>query len=354
MAEPEALRGKSQAELQDLLRRQERLRGDPKFISRLPDKGKKISDFVEKLKVAIAHKEEERRRMELLSTVRLAFQKRQDELNSSQCGIAASKDISAGEDLPRIPALHANEELGLAVQNQPGIWTAKTRAGNEPEPAQQVRGDSDRHQEKESVSKTSAPLASSQESAGRSREALAEALERISIGGKEHRDTSEKELDAEFRANPFQGLPQQTPKTPLNIEVLERRPKKKSAFRPNRIPAELSKSSHSSSEAPSPGAGRLPVSAEDRLRREKQHLDDITSARLPLLSHAPAQLLSLEESITLQVQQKAAYEGMQARFAAQKLAQQLGIKMAAYEPEGEAGVTYREAKDEDGYSSAED
>ncbi|NXK33724.1 GRL1A polymerase, partial [Piprites chloris] len=48
-----------------------------KFISRLPDKGKKISDFAEKLKVAILQEEELARTAELLSAVRLEFQAKQ-------------------------------------------------------------------------------------------------------------------------------------------------------------------------------------------------------------------------------------------------------------------------------------
>ncbi|KAL8197015.1 UNVERIFIED_CONTAM: hypothetical protein K2H54_006797 [Gekko kuhli] len=364
MAEPEALRGKSLPELCEMLGRQERLLGDRKFISRLPDKGKKISAFAGKLKVAITQKEEERKRTELLSRVRLTFQKRQEGLDSSQRGNAARKDNPAGEALPQTPASRAIEELGAAVQNQPSVWATKMRAENEPEPAQQARGDSNTPPGKEGVSEALVPSGfphhNPHTSAGQSSEALAEALGRISVGGRECKEeASGKGLDAESRENHFRGLPQQTPKTPHYIEVLERRAKnpmrKKSAFKPNSLPAEWSGSSHSSSEAPSPGGGgRWPVSAEERLRREKQHLDDITAARLPVLHHAPAQLLPLEESIALQVQQKTAYEEMQARSAAQKLAQKLGIQMAAYEPEGEAGVSYREAKDEEGDSSAED
>lgn len=36
-----------------------------------------------------------------------------------------------------------------------------------------------------------------------------------------------------------------------------------------------------------------------RREQDRKHLDDITAARLPLLHHSPAQLLSLEESAAL-------------------------------------------------------
>ncbi|NWI97958.1 GRL1A polymerase, partial [Pitta sordida] len=57
-----------------------------KFIAKLPDKGKKISDFAEKLKLAISQEEELARKAELLSAVRLEFQAKQEEINTSKQG----------------------------------------------------------------------------------------------------------------------------------------------------------------------------------------------------------------------------------------------------------------------------
>ncbi|NXK92950.1 GRL1A polymerase, partial [Formicarius rufipectus] len=54
------------------------------FISRLPDKGKKISDFAEKLRLAILQEEELARTAELLSAVRLEFRAKQEEINASR------------------------------------------------------------------------------------------------------------------------------------------------------------------------------------------------------------------------------------------------------------------------------
>ncbi|EHH63108.1 hypothetical protein EGM_16010 [Macaca fascicularis] len=90
-----------------------------------------------------------------------------------------------------------------------------------------------------------------------------------------------------------------------------------------------------------------PISSEERRRRDKQHLDDITAARLLPLHHMPTQLLSIEESLALQKQQKQNYEEMQAKLAAQKLAERLNIKMRSYNPEGESSGRYREVRDED-------
>ncbi|XP_009992837.1 PREDICTED: myocardial zonula adherens protein-like [Chaetura pelagica] len=123
---------------------------------------------------------------------------------------------------------------------------------------------------------------------------------------------------------------------------------------PYRLPdKEQSGSSHGSSSSQSPGGLGSPITTEERRLRDKKHLNDITAARLPPLHHAPAKLLPIEESIAIQIQQKEAYEEMQAKLAAQKLAERLNIKMLRFEPEGEASMQYREVRDED-YFSAED
>ncbi|EOB06925.1 Protein GRINL1A, partial [Anas platyrhynchos] len=122
---------------------------------------------------------------------------------------------------------------------------------------------------------------------------------------------------------------------------------------PSRLSGEQSGSSHGSSSSQSPGGAGSPITTEERRLRDKKHLNDITAARLPPLHHAPAKLLSIEESIAIQIQQKEAYEEMQAKLAAQKLAERLNIKMMSFEPEGEAAMQYREVRDED-YFSAED
>ncbi|NXN99440.1 GRL1A polymerase, partial [Rhinopomastus cyanomelas] len=63
-----------------------------KFIARLPDKGKKISDFAEKLTLAISQEEELARMAELLSAVRLEFQVKQEKINMSKQQIVICKD----------------------------------------------------------------------------------------------------------------------------------------------------------------------------------------------------------------------------------------------------------------------
>ncbi|NWS34407.1 GRL1A polymerase, partial [Polioptila caerulea] len=69
-----------------------------KFIARLPDKGKKISDFAEKLKLAIFQEQELARTAELLSAVRLEFQAKQEEINTSKQEVVLTKDTVDSAD----------------------------------------------------------------------------------------------------------------------------------------------------------------------------------------------------------------------------------------------------------------
>ncbi|NXS35541.1 GRL1A polymerase, partial [Pomatostomus ruficeps] len=69
-----------------------------KFIARLPDKGKKISDFAEKLKLAILQEEELARTTELLSAVRLEFRAKQEEINASKQEVALNEDTVNSAD----------------------------------------------------------------------------------------------------------------------------------------------------------------------------------------------------------------------------------------------------------------
>ncbi|NXQ75387.1 GRL1A polymerase, partial [Quiscalus mexicanus] len=69
-----------------------------KFIARLPDKGKKISDFAEKLRLAISQEEEVARTAELLSAVRLEFQAKQEEINASKQEVVLIEDTVNSAD----------------------------------------------------------------------------------------------------------------------------------------------------------------------------------------------------------------------------------------------------------------
>ncbi|XP_054024745.1 protein GRINL1A [Dryobates pubescens] len=374
------LRGRSLPELREMLRRQERLLADRKFIARLPDKGKKISDFAEKLTLAIVQEEELARTAELLSAVRLEFQEKQEEINTCKQQVILNKDTQSHEDSSVFNEKHnINKVSEISSQRQEAehlqqdashtvLDNERTQRKNDK--VKTITKDQNLFCEVNSKSATNSPLRNDQQvsqsntedgtgSTGaldNSKDALVDAFQKVTIVDGDHSEkVLEKEQNvAKCKGNVFGRL---HPKTPHYIEVLESRAKnpviKKPKFKTNVLSGEQSGSSHGSSSSQSPGGFGSPVTAEERRLRDKKHLNDITAARLPPLHHSPAKLLSIEESIAIQIQQKEAYEEVQAKLAAQKLAERLNIKMLRFEPEGEASMQYREVRDED-YFSAED
>lgn len=363
-----------------MLRRQQRLLADRKFIDRLPDKGKKISDFAEKLKLAILQEEELARTAELLTAVRLEFQANQEKANTSKQQVTLKEDTLSQED-SSVLNKNSNIKVVSKISSQKqeaeciGQDATKTALENQrslrdDDKIKTVSKDQGLFCEVVSKSATSSHLKNDQqisqssaddstESTGatdNSRDTLVDAFQKVTIAdGDNSGKVLEKEQNvAKRKGNIFGSL---HPKTPHYIEVLESRAKnpviKKSKFKTNVLSGEQSGSSHGSSSSQSPGGFGSPITTEERRLRDKKHLNDITAARLPPLHHAPAKLLSIEESIAIQIQQKEAYEEMQAKLAAQKLAERLNIKMTSFEPEGEATMQYREVRDED-YFSAED
>ncbi|XP_062440127.1 myocardial zonula adherens protein isoform X3 [Rhea pennata] len=350
-----------------------------KFIGRLPDKGKKISDFVEKLTLAISQEEELVKTTELLSTVRLEFQAKQEAHKSKQ-QTTLREDVPNQEDSSVFNENSNIKEVSeIASQRQEAECTQQDATDTAFE-SQRTRRRNDKMKtdikdqnhfyEISSKSATGSHLKNDQQisqinsqdgtgstgALGNNKDMLVDAFQKITIAdGDNNERVLEKEQNvAKHKENIFGSL---HTKKPHYIEVLESRVKnpitKKNKFKTNVLSGELSGSSHSSSSSQSPGAFGSPITAEERRLRDKKHLNDITAARLPPLHHAPAKLLSIDESIAIQIQQKEAYEEMQAKLAAQKLAERLNIKMIKFEPEGEASMQYREVRDED-YISGED
>uniref|UniRef100_A0A8C3Y611 Myocardial zonula adherens protein n=1 Tax=Catharus ustulatus TaxID=91951 RepID=A0A8C3Y611_CATUS len=316
-----------------------------KFIARLPDKGKKISDFAEKLKLAIFQEEEVAKAAELLSAVRLEFQAKQEEINTSKQEVAECIEEDATNTALENQRTQRQNKVKAVTKDQNDLCeVSKSATSNHLNNDQQVS-----QSNSEDGTESTAAL-------DNSKEALVDAFQRVTIAdGENSEKILEKEQDvAKHKGNVFGS---RHPKTPHYIEVLEARAKnpviKKPKFKTNALSGEQSGSSHGSSLSQSPGGSGSPLPPEERRLRDKKHLDDITAARLPPLHHSPAKLLSIEESIAIQIQQKEAYEEMQAKLAAQKLAERLNIKMLRFEPEGEASMQYREVRDED-YFSAED
>ncbi|XP_051484974.1 myocardial zonula adherens protein isoform X3 [Apus apus] len=351
-----------------------------KFIARLPDKGKKISDFAEKLRVAILQEEELARTAELLSAVRLEFQVKQEEISTSKQQVILNTDtlnregssaLNENSNMKEVSEISSQrQEAECIEQEHPNTALESQRTRRKEDEVKTVTKDQNLFCGVTSKSAMSSHLRNDQQvsqssteggtestaALDNSKDTLVEAFQKVTIvDGDNSGKVLEKEQHvAKHKGNIFGSL---YPKTPHYIEVLESRAKnpviKKSKFKTNIVSGEQSGSSHGSSSSQSPGGLGSPITTEERRLRDKKHLNDITAARLPPLHHAPAKLLPIEESIAIQIQQKEAYEEMQAKLAAQKLAERLNIKMLRFEPEGEASMQYREVRDED-YFSAED
>ncbi|XP_077604106.1 protein GRINL1A [Crocuta crocuta] len=342
---PEDLGRRSLAELREMLKRQERLLRNEKFICKLPDKGKKILDSVAKLKAAIAEHEEVRGRTELFHPVSLDCKLRQRAIavvdvdtdkaqNSDQildtpvCGCSSVSNVKSSETTSQHPTPKGDEgapEVGdtlskcLAPSSRASA-PSSSEAG-ERLPQHRVSGQAEDH-------------------SSSSNSLFIDRLQRLTLA-----DPGEQRSEENRSAENLAGLCHGAQKKPHYMEVLEVRAKNPvpppHKFKTNVLP---SRRNDLSSHWQRIGS---PTSSEERRLRDKKHLDDITAARLLPLHHLPTQLLSIEESVALQKQQKQSYEEMQAKLAAQKLAERLNIKMQSYNPEGEMLRKYREVRDED-------
>uniref|UniRef100_A0A3B1JNT1 RNA polymerase II subunit M n=1 Tax=Astyanax mexicanus TaxID=7994 RepID=A0A3B1JNT1_ASTMX len=291
------LSGRSREELQEILSRQEKILLNKRFVQTLPDKGKKITDFVEKVRQALKALEEEEEKQASLSAIGTEFQVRYLQALAQRRN-AEQETVKEEENL-----------LETSRTNQPnteGVMEASTPAGGA--------------------------------------EDLVEALGRVNLSEEKNRPLRDTVINSPPR-NVFSAT--QSQKKPHYIEVLDR--------------ADADKQRHKGSGSSSPGSSSpghssgsaTPLSAEARRQRDRKHLDDITAAKLPPLHHSPAQLLTLEESAALLREQTRKQQEVQARLAAQKLAEGLTVTMSGYNPEGVALGTYREVHD-DGAVSDED
>ncbi|XP_060767419.1 protein GRINL1A isoform X2 [Neoarius graeffei] len=294
-----------------------------RFVQTLPDKGKKISEFVEKVHHALANKEEEETKQASLVSVRAEFQARYQQAFTQRQHVVST-------DLPTARRRRKKNEDSMNTEPS-HLEEAVSRVDGE-------NGSESLGIENTEMGETAA----SRNADGENDTDLMVAFERVTL-------SEENAVPPRDSArNPFLGSQQQ--KKPHYIEVLERSEENvtKPRFRPNQLPVK----SASPSPGQSPGSV-TPLSAEARRQRDRKHLDDITAAKLPPLHHSPAQLLSLEESVTILKEQAKKYQEVQAKLAAQKLTEGLTVSMNSYNPEGGALTAYREVHD-DGAISEED
>ncbi|XP_037605684.1 protein GRINL1A [Sebastes umbrosus] len=337
------LRQRSREELQELLQRQEKILSNKRFLQSLPDKGKKIKEFAEKVRLAIEHHDEEEKRQslgfaagtELQSKYRQAFTSQQRASHQNRQSEAAAGD--AVQEMQTSPvSAHVQENNTLDKQQ---VQLASGAAAGEP---------------MEMAAAAGASLNSDETKEGD----LVEALEQVRLSetstgfSRESTDPS----NSPARDNYF--LRKQIPKQPHYVTVLERTEMtsapRKQKFKPNQLPHRSDISPSGSSSPSRSSEGSSPLSAKARKERDRKHLDDITAARLPPLHHSPAQLLSLDESAVLLKEQAKKQQELQAKLAAQKLSEGLKISMGSYTPDSGPMAAYREVHDEAAQLSSEE
>ncbi|XP_037358465.1 protein GRINL1A [Talpa occidentalis] len=353
---PEDLGQRSLAELREMLKRQGRLLRNEKFICKLPDKGKKILDSVAKLTAAIAEREEVREKSELIHPVSLDCKLKQKAVAVVDVDTHKVNNPDKILDTPSlVPGCSSEDYVKSSKTTSPQglVHPTHKREEEAPEVEDTV------NQSPASGSRASAPssseaceplpqhrVSSQAEDNSSSSDNLSDKLQRITIA-----DPGEDHSGENTSTENLTGLSSGIQKKPHYMEVLEIRAKNPvpptHKFKTNVLPSQQNDSSNSHRRG-------SPISVEERRHRDKKHLDDITAARLLPLHHMPAQLLSIEESLALQKQQKQNYEEIQAKLAAQKLAERLNIKMQSYNPEGESSRKYRDVRDEDDGQSSDD
>lgn len=327
-----------------------------KFICKLPDKGKKISDTIAKLKAAISEREEFRGRSELFHPVSVDCKLRQKAITRVDTDVDKARNsdlmLDTSSLVPECSSVDIKsskttlETQGLIhLTHKDSEETLEAGSTVNTSPPAHIRARIPSSEVKEHLPQH--PVPSQVEEISSSVDSLfITKLQKITIA-----DQSEPSEEITSTEN-FPELQTETPKKPHYMKVLEMRARNPAPpphkFKTNVLPTQQSDSpSHCQ-------RGQSSASSEERRRRARQHLDDITAARLLPLHHLPAQLLSIEESLALQKEQKQNYEEMQAKLAAQKLAERLNIKMQSYNPEGESSGRYREVRDEDDAQSSDE
>ncbi|XP_040893803.1 protein GRINL1A [Toxotes jaculatrix] len=344
------LRNQSREELQDLLLRQEKILSNTRLLQSLPDKGKKIKEFAEKVRLAIEHHDEEERRQSLVSAARTELQSKYKQAftmqNRAVHNTPASSHHNRQSETAAGDVVHERETspVSALVQEKPTLdeqqdqFVSRAAAG----------------ETMETAAAAGASLNSDETKEGD----LVEALERVRLSETSTGFSSKSKdlLNSTARDNYF--LRKQTPKKPHYVTVLEKTEKisapRKQKFKTNQLPHRSDVSPSGSSSPSHSSEGSSPLSVQARKEQDRKHLDDITAAKLPPLHHNPAQLLSLEESAILLKEQSKKQQELQAKLAAQKLSEGLKISMGSYTPDGGSMAAYREVHDEGAQLSSEE
>lgn len=322
------LKSKTRDELHELLLRQEKLLSNRRFLQSLPDGGRKISDFAERVRLAICDLDEKEQKQSMQFSVGTELQSKYQQAFSSQ-------------------------NSGISPQNRPREGAAAVGL------AQEMDTSHSDHSRVTVEAEETPDAGLSVDSNVTSETDLVQALENVTLSDnssttRDSKDALHSNADGH---NVF--LRKQPPIKPHYLDVLENAERisvpKKQRFKPNQLYPRVEQ--HSSSESLSTNESprrASPLSAQARKERDRKHLDDITAARQPPLHYDPARLLSLEESAALLIEQTRKHQELQSRLAAQRLSDALKVSMGSYVADTGPMAAYREPQDDEAQQSSEE
>ncbi|XP_060082736.1 DNA-directed RNA polymerase II subunit GRINL1A-like [Ylistrum balloti] len=298
---------KSTAELMELLSRQEKILKKTKFVESLPDKGAKVRAFYEKLQ----------------------------QLISERTQIVDSSDVSKSPATRQIAQLHSTFAPASLLGDKQGHTLSESSVELQPNvTADAVKNNSSteddiRLQDNQvlAISSTTTITPSQGEDSSKvdmesaenenktivNSSDLEESLKKLQISGEVSvTERIQKEKTTHACSKALQNADEiHIPHKPNNFL-------KKSKV--SDLPREYKFKSRDEDHV-------LPVCAVTRAVEE-------SAATPPIYKHKESKLISLDESLYLQKTQKVKQEELQARNAAEKLSQRLGITMERYNPEG--------------------
>lgn len=338
------LRQQSREQLMELLTRQQKILSNRKLLQTLPDKGKKIAEFAEKLQHAIELRCEEEKRQSLVFDARAELQSKYRQAFTVHQQAVSATTATSNQNQQNGPV------AGVSVQEKDtSLFSAHMEEFTTVDKLFISRAAAAETME---TSSTEASVNSD----GTKEGDLVEALERVTLSGTRLDSNSKESLNSKTRDS--SSFSNYIPKKPHFVTVLEKNETspvtQKQKFKPNQLASKTNTSPSRFSSPSQSSEGSSPLSAQARRERDRKHLDDITAAKLPPLHHSPAQLLSLEESAVLMKDQTKKQQELQAKLAAQKLSEGLKISMGSYTPDGGPMAAYREVHDEGAQLSSDE
>ncbi|XP_021379595.1 DNA-directed RNA polymerase II subunit GRINL1A-like isoform X2 [Mizuhopecten yessoensis] len=291
---------KSTVELMELLSRQEKILCKTKFVESLPDKGAKVRTFYEKLQQLLSVRTQQADGGHVFPPT---GQMSQNQVQSVPTGLRGEKqeqkmnNSSLSNKLHQtVPVSSFEDEMRLPQQEQNSMLTTSTTTMT----TQPQSDNSSEVEMKNDITENKNPKTVHDSD-------LEGSLKKMQISAEVSvMDRIQKEKTTNAYSKAIQNA------TAIHIPS-----------KPNR--------SRDQNYAP-------PVHVTPRAVEE-------SAATPPLYKHKESKLIPLNESLSLQKTQKVKQEELQARHAAEKLTQRLGVTMEQYNPEG-VDMSYRNQEQE--------